>query len=178
LPTLIHSLSNGGNMTIGILSAIPYVAAAIAEILVGLHSDRSNERRWHVAVPAFVGIVALLCAAYSPWFVVTIVAITFAVLSVFAMFGPFWAMTASLLEGSAAAAGIALINSVGNLGGFFGPYVIGLVRNFTGNFRGGLIIAAFALTVSGVIVCVLRLRPTLVPRIVPHAEPDRPDIAI
>ena len=88
-----------------------------------------------------------------------LVAITVAILSSYATFGPFWAIVATLLEGKSAAAGIALINSVGNLGGFWGPYIIGFVRNATGTFRGGLLIAATTLALSGVIVLMLRLEP-------------------
>jgi ACS family tartrate transporter-like MFS transporter len=159
LPTLIHSLSSSSNLTVGILYAMPYVAAAVAEFLVGLHSDRTGERRWHVGIPALTGAVAILGIAYFTSLAPALVAMTIAILSSYATFGPFWAIAASLLERNAAAAGIALINSVGNLGGFWGPYVIGLVRNASGSFRGGLLIAATALALCGVIVLTLRLPP-------------------
>ncbi len=136
LPTLIHSLSKSSNLTIGILYAMPYVAAAVAEFLVGLHSDRTGERRWHVGVPALTGAVAILAVAYFTSLTAVLAGITVAILSSYATFGPFWAIVATLLEGKSAAAGIALINSVGNLGGFWGPYIIGFVRNATGTFRG------------------------------------------
>jgi len=161
LPTLIHSISTSNNLTIGLLYAMPYVAAAIAEFLVGFHSDRSGERRWHVGLPALTGAIAIVGATYFTSLAAVLIAITIAVLSSYATFGPFWATVATLLEGSAAAAGIALINSVGNLGGFWGPYVIGLVRNSTGTFRGGLMIAAFTLALCGVIVLTIRLEPAL-----------------
>ena len=74
------------------------------------------------------------------------------------MMGPFWAMPTRLLSGAAAAAGIAFINSVGNLGGFAGPYVIGLVRTSTGQFRGGLLLVSAALVVSGVVVLIAGTR--------------------
>lgn len=156
LPTLIRSLSGVSNFTIGVLSAIPYVAAAVAMVAVGLHSDRSGERRWHTAVPAFVGALALTCAAYSTSVGPAILAISVAVLGVFSMVGPFWAMPTSLLSGMAAATGIALINSVGNLGGFAGPYVIGLVRTSTGQFKGGLLLVSVALAISGAVVLMVR----------------------
>ncbi len=159
LPTLIHSLSKSSNLTIGILYAMPYVAAAATEFLVGLHSDRTGERRWHVGFPALTGAVAILAVAYFTSLAAVLVAITVAILSSYATFGPFWAIVATLLEGKSAAAGIALINSVGNLGGFWGPYIIGFVRNATGTFRGGLLIAATTLALSGVIVLMLRLEP-------------------
>jgi ACS family tartrate transporter-like MFS transporter len=156
LPTLIRSLSGVSNFMIGLLSAVPYVAAAIAMVIVGLHSDRSGERRWHTAVPAFAGAIALTGAAYSTSVGPAILAISVAVLGVFSMVGPFWAMPTSMLSGTAAAAGIAFINSVGNLGGFVGPYVIGLVRTSTGNFRGGLLLVSSALAISGALA--LRVR--------------------
>jgi MFS transporter, ACS family, tartrate transporter len=156
LPTLIHSVSGVGNFTIGLLSAIPYVAAAVAMVLVGLHSDRERERRWHTAVPAFAGALALIGAAYSTSVAPAILAISIATLGVFSMVGPFWAMPTSLLSGTAAAAGIAFINSVGNLGGFVGPYVIGLVRTSTGQFKGGLLLVGAALATSGAIVLMVR----------------------
>ena len=158
LPKLIKSLSGVSNFTVGVLSAIPYVAAALAMVVVGLHSDRSAERRWHTAVPAFAGALALSAAAYSTSVGPAIVLISVAVLGVFSMMGPFWAMPTSLLSGTAAAAGIAAINSIGNLGGFVGPYVIGLVRTSTGQFKGGLLLVSAALAISGMVV--LRVRPS------------------
>ena len=149
LPTLIRSLSGVSDFTIGMLSAIPYVAAAVAMVAVGLHSDRSGERRWHTALPAFAGALALTGAAYSTSVGPAILALSVAVLGVNCMLGPFWATPSALLSGTAAAAGIAFINSVGNLGGFVGPYVIGLVRTSTGQFKGGLLLVSGALAVSG-----------------------------
>jgi MFS transporter, ACS family, tartrate transporter len=156
LPTLIRSLSGVTNFMIGMLSAIPYVAAAVAMVAVGLHSDRTGERRWHTAVPAFAGAAALIGAAYSTSIGPSILAISIAVLGVFSMLGPFWAMPTSFLSGTAAAAGIAFINSVGNLGGFAGPYVIGLVRTSTGQFKGGLLLVSAALATSGAVAVMVR----------------------
>lgn len=158
LPNLIRSLSGVGDFTIGLLSAIPYIAAAIAMVLVGLHSDRSGERRWHTAAPAFAGAAALLLAAQSTSVAPMIAGITVAVLGVFSMMGPFWAMPTGLLTGTAAAVGIALINSVGNLGGFFGPYIIGRVRTETGGFKGGLLMVGTALAVGGAIALLVHTR--------------------
>ena len=159
LPKLIKSLSGVSNLTVGLLSAIPYVAAALAMVAVGLHSDRSSERRWHTALPAFAGALALMGAAYSTSVGPSIVLISVAVLGVFSMMGPFWAMPTSFLSGAAAAAGIAIINSIGNLGGFFGPLVIGMVRTSTGQFKGGLLLVSAALAVSGVVALLVRIAP-------------------
>jgi len=165
LPTLIKSLSGLSNFKVGVLSATPYVAAALAMAAVGLHSDRSGERQWHTAVPAFAGAIALSVAAYSTSVGPTIFLISIAVLGVFSMMGPFWAMPTSFMYGSAAAAGIAVINSIGNLGGFVGPYVIGLVRTSTGQFKGGLLLVSAALAVSGAVVLMVKL---------PAGEPKTP----
>ena len=151
LPRLIQSLAGLSNFEIGLLSAIPYIAAAIAMVLVGLHSDRTGERRWHTAIPAFTGAAALCLAAYSTSVSIAVILISVTVLGVFSMMGPFWSMPTRMLSGTAAAAGIAVINSIGNLGGFAGPYVIGLVRDSTGQFRVGLLLVAGALALSGAI---------------------------
>jgi MFS transporter, ACS family, tartrate transporter len=149
LPNLIHSISLVGNVGIGWLSAIPYLAAAMSMVMVGLHSDHSGERRWHTAGPAFLAAGALVVAAYSGSVVVSVAAISVALLGTFSTMGPFWAMPTSVLGGAASAVGIALINSVGNLGGFAGPWVIGSVRKATGTFRGGLLTVAVGLALSG-----------------------------
>ena len=125
LPTLIKSLSGMSNLAIGVLSAVPYITAAVAMVLVGLHSDQSRERRWHTAVPAFAGAVALSFAAHTNSVSATTALISITVLGVFSMMVPFWAMPTALLSGTAAAVGVAVLNSIGNLGGFFGPYTIG-----------------------------------------------------
>ena len=158
LPNLIRSLSGVSDFVIGLLSTIPYIAAAISMVLVGIHSDRSGERRWHTALPAFAGAAGLLLAAQSTSIVPTIAGITVAVLGVCSMLGPFWTMPTRLLTGTAAAAAIALINSVGNLGGFFGPYIIGLIRTQTGSFKNGLLVIGAALAAGGAIALLVRLR--------------------
>jgi MFS transporter, ACS family, tartrate transporter len=156
LPKLIHSVSGVSNAVIGLLSAIPYVAAAVAMVFVGLHSDRTGERRWHAAVPAFAGALALGVAAYSNSVTPLIAGISVALLGVFSIMGPFWAMPTSFLSGTAAAVGIALINSVGNLGGYFGPRIIGQVRTATGQYRGGLLVVGAAMAISGVMAMLMK----------------------
>jgi MFS transporter, ACS family, tartrate transporter len=159
LPTVIRSLSGVSSFVIGLLSTIPYIAAAIAMVIVGYHSDRTGERRYHAAIPAFCAMAGLLIAAYSHSVVPMIAAISLAVLAEFSMMGPFWSIPTTFLAGTGAAAGIALINSIGNLGGFFGPYVIGLVRNQSGSFKGGLLVVAAAMAFAGCIASVIKLDP-------------------
>lgn len=171
LPNLIHSLSSVSTFSIGWISAIPYVVAAVGMVLVGVHSDRSAERRWHVAAPAFAGAVALLAAAYSASLVAALAAITIGVLAAFAMTGPFWAMSNTVLSGAAGAAGIALINSFGNLGGLFGPYMIGWVRTSSGTFRGGLLVIGASLALSGVVVLLVQRRASGARGAAPEEQP-------
>jgi len=158
LPTLIKSLSGMSNFAIGALSAVPYVTAAVAMVFVGLHSDQSRERRWHTAAPAFAGALALSVAAHTNSVGAMTALISVAVLGVFSMMGPFWAMPTALLSGTAAAVGVAAINSIGNLGGFFGPYAIGALRSSTGSFRQGLLVVGAALAVSGCLALTLKDR--------------------
>jgi ACS family tartrate transporter-like MFS transporter len=152
LPTLIYNLSRKGMMDVGLLSAIPYVASAATMVLVGAHSDRSGERRWHTALPAFLGAGALLVAAQSSSLVWGMVMLSTAVLAQFVMIGPFWAIATQSFSSTTAAAGIAVINSVGNLGGFLGPFMIGFLRHRTGSFQAGLLVVSAALLTSGLVV--------------------------
>jgi MFS transporter, ACS family, tartrate transporter len=156
LPMLIQSLSGMSTFTIGVLSAIPYLTAAMMMVAVGQHSDRTGERRWHTALAAFAGAIALTWAGNLTSVGPMIVAISVAVLGVFSMVGPFWAMPVNLLSGATAAVGIAFINAVGNLGGFAGPYVIGLVRTSTGQFQGGLLLVSAALAISGILTLLVK----------------------
>ena len=139
LPKLIHSRSEASNFMVGLFSAIPYVLAAIVMVATGVHSDRTGERRWHSAFFTLLAAVALFTAAYSQSAGVMITALSVAVLSGYSMNGPFWAISTSLLPGAAAAAGIALINAMGNLGGFYGAYVLGSTRSPSGEIGTGLL---------------------------------------
>ena len=150
LPSLIRSVSGLSNLLVGLLSAIPYLVTAIAMVLVGMHSDHTGERRWHLAGSAFVGSSGLAGAAFSTSTAATIAFLSLALLAAYSLLGPFWATSTELLSETSAVAGIALINSVGNLGGFVGPYAIGLIRDWTGSFRGGLLAVATLFGISGV----------------------------
>ena len=140
LPSLLRSVSGTSNFLVGLLSAIPYLATVVAMVLVGMHSDRTGERRWHLAGLrlrwfAHLGLRRLFDFNYRERRLPQPDALDGA----FSMNGPFWATTTEMLSETSATAGIALINSFGNLGGFLGPYTIGLIRTWTGSFRGGLL---------------------------------------
>jgi ACS family tartrate transporter-like MFS transporter len=153
LPTAVRGLGIGYAST-GRFVAIPYIVTAIAMVAVGMSSDRSGERVWHTAGPAFFGGAALALAAYSgsPWLV--IVGMSLGMVGAQSMAGPFWAMATSRTTGRAAAAGIAVINSLGNLGGYFGPSIIGFVRSSTGQFR-GLMAIGVVMAISAIIALVI-----------------------
>jgi ACS family tartrate transporter-like MFS transporter len=158
LPSVIKSLSGLGNFAISLIAILPFLATTIIMVLVGLHSDRSGERRWHTAVPAFVAGAALVCAAYGSSTAVVVAAIGLGLAGAEAMVGPFWAMATSRMEGLSAAAGIAVINSIANLGGYFGPDIIGFFRTVGGGFRGGLLAIGATVALSGIIALVVGRR--------------------
>jgi MFS transporter, ACS family, tartrate transporter len=136
---------------IGLLMAVPSLGAILGMIVVGVHSDRSGERRWHVAGPAFVAALGWLMAARLelPWLV--LLGLVLAHTGMLSMLAPFWALPTSFLSGAAAAGGIAFINSVGNLGGFVGPNIIAPVKEARGNFSDALLVLAAVLVIGGLL---------------------------
>jgi len=143
-------------LSVGLLTAIPYLFAAIAMVLWGRHSDRSGERRWHIALPLLLAAAAFAWSAYSGPVVPTMAALTLATLGFYAAFGPFWALPTALLTGAGAAAGIALVNSMGNAAGFAGPYIVGLLKEATGSFSAALLFLAGALALGGLMALCFR----------------------
>ena len=156
LPSELKSLAGLPNLLLGVVSAVPYLVAAVAMVLVGMHSDRTTERRWHIGLSAFAGAAALLAAGYSSGLALSVVAFGIALAASSSMAGPFWAMASGTLTESSAAKGIALINAVGNLGSGFGPYWIGFLRDATRSFRAGLWSVAILLALAGVIILSIR----------------------
>jgi D-galactonate transporter len=158
LPEILKGMSGLGNTAVALISSIPYLAAALAMVAVARHSDRKNERRLHAAAMAGVGALGLALSALPLPPVLGVLALCLAAVGVLSAFGPFWALPTAFLAGPAAAAGIALINSVGNLGGFAGPYLIGRVRDATGSFAGSLLTIAGMLLVGSALAISLRRR--------------------
>ena len=133
LPTIIRSFSNTSSFVLGLINAIPYFAAGIGMILVARYSDKSGERRMVVATAAAVSAVGFALSAYFTNPYLAMAALSLAFIGIKCTIAPFWAMTSAFLGGTAAAAGLAFINSVGNLGGFAGPYLVGIIKDKTGN---------------------------------------------
>jgi D-galactonate transporter len=157
LPSLVDSFKGFTKFQVGLISAIPYIGAACMMVLNGVHSDRTNERRFHYAVPAIVGAGGLFAGAWlyasgnqTP--VLIVGCITIAASGMASVMGPFWSFPPSFLGGAAAAGGIAFINSVGNLGGFAGPYVVGCLKDSTKSFSASLLFLACSATLSAFLV--------------------------
>jgi nitrate/nitrite transporter NarK len=146
LPQIMKTLAGWSDLAIGFISAAPYLAAAVTMVIVGMRSDRMGERRWHLAVPLIVASIGLAASGSTKQPVLALAAMALAAAGIWGGFGPFWALPTSWLSGTAAAGGIALINSVGNLGGFFGPQLIGALLQRTNSFTLALtLLAAFPL---------------------------------
>ena len=137
---------------VGYAVAIPYAVAALGMILWSRHSDRSRERTRHIALASLVGFLGLAISAYvHASALLSIIAFTVGVSGTLAMLPIFWTLPAAILRGAAAAGGIALINAVGNIGSFAGPYAVGWIKQATGSFSWGLIVAAGGVLLSGLI---------------------------
>src|SRR5262249_46364041 len=117
LPQMLKSATGAGDFGVGLLSAIPYAAGAAAMVVVGRRSDRAGERRWPVFGPALVCAAALVLAARAGGPVSSVFSLSLAMAGLASMFGPFWALATSGLRGLGAAAAIAFVNAVGNIGG-------------------------------------------------------------
>jgi MFS transporter, ACS family, tartrate transporter len=136
-------------LQIGLLTAIPYLFASGDMVLWGWHSDLTGERSWHVTLPLLVAAAAFAASALSLPLAPMMLALTVATIGIYGAIGTFWSLPTTLLTGTAAAAGLALINSMGNAGGLVGPFVVGVMKDATGTFTTGLLFLAGALAVGG-----------------------------
>ena len=151
----IGQSTDSTNTSVGILVMVPHLAGLMAMILVSRSSDRRLERRFHAAIPLIVGGMALLLlgATNSPLLSITLW--SFVAMGIYSFFGPFFSIPSRFLAGFSAASGIALINAVGNLGGFVGPSAIGALANGTNGIYVGLALAGVSLFVSATLVLLL-----------------------
>ncbi len=163
LPKMLRETSGAGGFSLSGMTALPFTAALIAMVLVGRHSDRTGERKLHVAACAVTASVGLLLAAASQhniWLLV--LSFTLSQMGQRSVLSVFWAIPPLFLGGTGAAAGIGLINAIGNLGGAAGPSMMGWLRESTGGYVGGLLVLAAVLIVEAIAVSLLRLpRPAL-----------------
>jgi ACS family tartrate transporter-like MFS transporter len=143
------------NLEVGFVAAIPYLSGAVGMVLWARHSDQKLERTWHVATAGLLAAVAFAASAsmHAPW--LAMIALTVGMTGVYGFFGTFWAIPPSFLSGQAAAAGIAMIISIGNLGGLVGPYVVGWTREATQSFALAFIAMSGFFLVASVLVVML-----------------------
>jgi len=152
LPTILKDNGIKSIQQVGWLTAVPYALAIIAMVMLGRSSDRTRERKWHLAVPAALAAFALLTAAFtSSNFMVSFVGIIIATACLWGAYTVFWSLPAAHLKGSATAGGIALINSIGLLGGFISPFIIGIIKDATGSTQYGLVFIVI-LVLAGALV--------------------------
>jgi D-galactonate transporter len=159
LPTLIKEMGYSNPLHIGLLAAIPYSITAAGMIAISAHSDRTLERRWHLALTAFVGALALIGLVYSSGnIVLSFILLTLASLGIITTMPLFWSIPTGYLKGAAAAGGIAFINSLGLTGGFVSPFVLGWIKTSTGSLDLGFWLIAGAMAAGGLVI-LLAVRP-------------------
>lgn len=154
-PTIIKSSGVNDPFMVGLLTVIPYTCALVAMILVGRHADQTRERRWHVSVPALVAALGFcICALSGNQLIPSMIGLSLAAAGIISALPMFWALPTSFLGGTGAAAGIALINSTGNLAGFVSPSVMGWLKTETHSLTSGLYLVAGCLTLSAILILV------------------------
>jgi MFS transporter, ACS family, tartrate transporter len=156
MPQLVKPLSSGfSNSMVGVLVMIPHLLGLVMMVLVSRSSDLKGERKYHATIPAIIVGIAFgfLAATHSVFF--SVVLWSFVAMGIWSFQGPFWSLASEFLTGFSAASGIALITSVGILGGFVGPYAFGFISQRTGSTYGGLVVAGVSVLVSAILMLVL-----------------------
>lgn len=145
------------NMRIGLISVPPYFAACVGMLLWAWHVDRGASRIWHLTLSCLLAVIGLIGSALYPSLLPSLLALTLALIGVSAARAIFWTIPPRFLVGTAAAGGLAFINSIGTLGGFFGPFMMGWLKDLTGSFNSGLLMMAGILVISTGLAASLRL---------------------
>jgi MFS family permease len=152
LPQIVKDTITKDSFHIGLLTAIPWAAGAIAMVVVGHHSDRTGERRWHIAITGIIGAAAFVSSGIPGISGgLGLAFLTIATAGLACAYSTFWSLPTSILSGTAASAGIAWINSVGNLAGYFSPYLVGKIRDTTQNMTLALLMLAFFSLLSAIV---------------------------
>jgi ACS family tartrate transporter-like MFS transporter len=155
-PQIIKSMSGLDNRQTGLLTAAPYALAAVAMVAWSWRSDRKQERVWHIGLASFASAIGFVASAYVPGPWAGMAALTLAAVGCYAALAVFWTLPTALLTGTAAAGGIALINSIGNAGGYLGPFLIGALKQHTGGYAAPMLMLAAATLASGCLVHLAR----------------------
>jgi ACS family tartrate transporter-like MFS transporter len=152
LPQILKSFGGLTNLQVGFLTAVPYMIAVPSMYYWGAHSDRTGERAWHVAIPAFAAAIGFAASAvFGDVPALAFIALSVAAASIYSVIPVFWTLPTRVLAGVAVAGGIALINAFGNLSGYFGPALVGYVRHTTGSYAYGLLTLAGFAMLAGVL---------------------------
>lgn len=158
-PTIFKRISGLPILTVTLLGSLPYIATLLAVLYVGWHSDRAHERRWHTAIPLFSGAITLILGiAFAPPLWIQFALFILLAACVHCWQPSFWALPTTILGESSAAASIGLINSVGNLGGFAGPFLLGYMRTRFQSFAPGLACILVSLFLAGILTLRLRIK--------------------
>lgn len=159
LPTIIRQTGVKGALDIGLLTAIPYGVAVLGMVLVARSADRTGERRWHIAIPAIAGAIGLvLSVLWHDRTVLAMVGLTLATIGIMTTLPLFWSLPTAFLAGTGAAAGIAMINSLGNLAGFISPYAVGWLKDLTQSTNAGMYLLAGCLVAGAVLTLLVPAR--------------------
>jgi ACS family tartrate transporter-like MFS transporter len=158
LPKIIKSLGEFSDREVGWLVVIPFACSVVAMSLWGRHSDRTGERTWHVAVPGFIGAAGFVCGSLSGNIWISMVSLSVGAMGIYSTVAVFWTLPTAVLAGSAAAGGIALINSIGNTAGLLAPTLVGYFKDRTGSYTWGLVALASGLVLTGVTALVMGRR--------------------
>jgi len=159
MPTVLKAVSGWSNAAIGWVIVIPMTITLITMILVGNSASRTGEKRWHVAICMFIGAVGMGVGPFVTDPMISLVLVCLSAIGVYSGMGVWWTYPTSFLSGPAAAGAVGLINSMGNVGGWVGPYLTGFIKTATGSFQWAYVYLAFSLTVAG--LCILTLRKDL-----------------
>ena len=157
LPQIVKSFGGLSNHQVGLLTGFPYLLAAGGMIFAGRRSDRTRERILHTAIPCLIGAVGLCASAYlvgAP--ALSYAALTLGTIGVYAALPVFWTLPTAIVGGAAAAGGIALINALGNVSGFIGPFLIGAIKDRTGSFQYGILMLGGCIALAGVLTLMSR----------------------
>ncbi len=157
LPSIIKKQSGSSNLRVTLIAAIPYCVGLVAILLVGWSSDRTKERRWHTALSMLaVSLGLMLAVTLQDHFALSMAMFCLAAAGIYAYLPGFWSLPTSFLSGTAAAAAVGMINSIGNLGGYVGPHVVGYLSTLTQSFFGGVIYLSLSALVAALLVLSIR----------------------
>ncbi|MCP2379227.1 MFS transporter [Cutibacterium modestum] len=163
LPTVVKGLVSGSSASsVGLITAIPYIFAVVGMLAVSSWSDRTGDRRMAIAVPLFIGAVALTIGQLVHNPIVNIVLLVIVAIGVYSPYGPYWAVPGAYLRIEVLAGGLGLINALGNLGGFLGPYLVGWLADLTGSAATGYYALA-GLLVAGAVLTWVVIKPEITP---------------